>query len=40
MHRVLANPEIGNFDSTEVLKNPQQQEMETTIERFYTNRQK
>jgi formylglycine-generating enzyme required for sulfatase activity/uncharacterized caspase-like protein len=40
MYRVLVDPEIGSFDSAEVLKNPQRQEMEDAIYGLYANRQK
>ncbi|MBD2297684.1 caspase, EACC1-associated type [Nostoc sp. FACHB-190] len=40
MRRVLENPEMGDFDSVTVLKNPQRQELEREIYNLYANRQK
>lgn len=42
MGRVLANPEMGGFASSDItlLKNPQRQEMEDAIYRLFSNRQK
>lgn len=40
MNRVLQHPEMGSFDDTKILQNPQAQEMQEAIEALFSGRDK